>query len=101
MSYIRKVNTNATISTRASLIDICHIARQPIAMMSGLNLDPKPLLHKIWKIIIWRWRLQIVINAPFGILWEADKANPVVHQFDIALLTAIDAEWMAPIIGIG
>ena len=72
-----------------------------IEMMSGLNLEPKPVLHKIWKIITWRWRLQIAINAPFGILWIADKTNPAVHQFDIALLTAIHAEWMAPMMGIG
>ena len=72
-----------------------------IEMMSGLNLEPKKLLHKIWKIITWRWRLQIAINAPFGILWIADKTNPAVHQFDIALLTAIHAEWMAPMMGIG
>ena len=72
-----------------------------IEMMSGLNLEPKPVLHKIWKIITWRWRLQIAINAPFGILWIADKTNPAVHQFVIALLTAIHAEWMAPMMGIG
>ena len=71
-----------------------------IEMMSGLNLEPKPLLHKIWKIITWRWRLQIAINAPFGILWIADKTNPAVHQFDIALLTAIHAEWMAPLLSL-
>ena len=72
-----------------------------IEMMIGLNSEPKPLLLKIWKIITWRWRLQIAINAPFGILWIADKTNSAVHQFDIALLTAIHAEWMAPMMGIG
>ena len=72
-----------------------------IKMMNELNLEPKPLLLKIWKIITWRWRLQIAINAPFGILWLADKTNPAVHQFDIALLTAVHAEWMAPLICIG
>ena len=72
-----------------------------IEMMSEVNLEPKTLLLKIWKIITWRWRLQIAINAPFGILWIADKTNPAVHQFDIALLTAIHAEWMAPMMGIG
>ena len=71
-----------------------------IKMMNELNLEPKPLLLKIWKIITWRWRLQIAINAPFGILWLADKTNPAVHQFDIALLTAIHAEGMAPMMGI-
>ena len=72
-----------------------------IKIMREFNLEPKPLLLKIWKIITWRWRLQIAINAPFGILWLADKTNPAVHQFDIALFTAINAERMAPLIGIG
>ena len=70
-------------------------------MMNDFDLTPKPLLLKIWKIITWRWRLQIVINAPFGILWVADKNNPAVHQFDMSLLTAIHAEWIAPLVGIG
>jgi hypothetical protein len=70
-------------------------------MMSNLDLTPKPLLLKIWKIVTWRWRLQLAINAPFGVLWLADKTNPTVHQFDMSLLTAMHAEWMAPMIGIG
>ena len=69
--------------------------------MSDFDLAPKQLLFKFWKIVTWRWRLQIAINAPFGILWIADKTNPTVHQFDMSLLTAIHAEWIAPIIGIG
>ena len=70
-------------------------------MMGNLDLTPKPLLLKIWKIVTWRWRLQLAINAPFGVLWLADKTNPTVHQFDMSLLTAMHAEWMAPMIGIG
>ena len=70
-------------------------------MMSDFDLAPKPLLLKIWKIVTWRWRLQIAINAPFGVLWLADKINPAVHQFDMSLLTAMHAEWIAPMIGIG
>jgi|TARA_B100001059_G_scaffold171357_1_gene171472 hypothetical protein len=70
-------------------------------MMGNLDLTPKPLLLKIWKIVTWRWRLQLAINAPFGVLWLADKTNPAVHQFDMSLLTAMHAEWMAPMIGIG
>ena len=69
--------------------------------MSNLDLTPKPLLLKIWKIVTWRWRLQLAINAPFGVLWLADKTNPAVHQFDMSLLTAMHAEWIAPMIGIG
>jgi hypothetical protein len=69
--------------------------------MSNLDLTPKPLLLKIWKIVTWRWRLQLAINAPFGVLWLADKTNPAVHQFDMSLLTAMHVEWLAPMIGIG
>ena len=70
-------------------------------MMGNLDLTPKPLLLKIWKIATWRWRLQLAINAPFGVLWLADKTNPAVHQFDMSLLTAMHAKWIAPMIGIG
>ena len=70
-------------------------------MMRDFDLALKPLLPKIRKIVTWRWRLQIAINAPFGVLWLADKTNPAVHQFDMSLLTAMHAEWIAPMIGIG
>ena len=45
--------------------------------MTEPAIEPKPLpfLHKIWKIVTWRWRLQLAINAPFGVLWVADKTN--------------------------
>ena len=45
--------------------------------------------------------MQLVINAPFGLLWVVDKTNPAVHQFNLSVLTAIHAEWMAPMMGIG
>ena len=69
--------------------------------MSDFDLAPKPLLVKLWKIVTWRWRLQIAINASSGVLWLADKINPTVHQFDMALLTAMHSKWIAPMIGIG
>ena len=47
-----------------------------------------------------RWRLQLAINAPFGLLWVADKTNPAVHAFDMSVLTALHAEWLAPMMGI-
>ena len=59
-----------------------------------------PILRKTWKVITWRWRLQLAINAPFGLLWVADKTNPVVHAFDMSVLTALHAEWLAPMMGI-
>ena len=69
--------------------------------MSGdLRLLNKPIIQKIWKLITWRWRMQLALNAPFGILWLADKTNPAVHAFDMKMLAAIHAEWLAPMMGI-
>ena len=62
--------------------------------------NPNALLQKAWKVITWRWRLQLAINAPFGLLWVADKTNPSVHAFDMSVLAALHAEWLAPIMGI-
>ena len=59
-----------------------------------------PILQKAWKVITWRWRLQLAINAPFGLLWVADKTNPAVHAFGMSVLEALHAEWMAPMMGI-
>jgi hypothetical protein len=44
--------------------------------------------------------LQLAINAPFGLLWVADKTNPSVHAFDMSVLAALHAEWLAPMMGI-
>ena len=59
-----------------------------------------PIFQKAWKVITWRWRLQLAINAPLGLLWVADKTNPAVHAFDMSVLTALHAEWLAPLMGI-
>ena len=59
-----------------------------------------PILLKAWKVITWRWRLQLAINAPFGVLWVADKTNPAVHAFDMSVLAALHAEWLAPMMGL-
>ena len=59
-----------------------------------------PILQKALKVITWRWRLQLAINAPFGLLWVADKTNPTVHAFDMSVLVVLHAEWIAPMMGI-
>tara|TARA_B100001121_G_scaffold304263_1_gene319488 strand:- start:1146 stop:1406 length:261 start_codon:yes stop_codon:yes gene_type:complete len=59
-----------------------------------------PVLQRIWAIITWRWRMQIALNAPFALLWIADKTNPTVHAFNMSALSSLHAEWLAPMIGI-
>ena len=59
-----------------------------------------PILQKALKIIIWWWRLQLAINAPFGLLWMADKTNQAVRAFDMSVLAALHAEWFDPMMGL-
>ena len=42
----------------------------------------------------------MAINAPFGLLWVADKTDPAVHVFDMSVLAVLHAEWLAPMMGI-
>ena len=44
--------------------------------------------------------MQLALNAPFGVLWVADKTNPAVHAFDMYVITALHAERLAPMMGI-
>ena len=69
-------------------------------LVSSSALIQNPLLLKVWKVITWRWRLQLALNAPFGLLWVADKTNPAVHALNMSVLTALHAEWLAPMMGI-
>ena len=65
-----------------------------------LGLVKSPIVQRIWKVVTWRWRMQLALNAPFGLLWVADKTNPAVHAFDMSVLAALHAEWLAPMMGI-
>ena len=64
------------------------------------SLMKSPILQRIWKVVTWRWRMQLALNAPFGLLWVADKSNPAVHALDMSVLSALHAEWLAPMMGI-
>lgn len=78
------------------------ILQRLMADTGGLEPDllKSPIIQRVWKIVTWRWRMQLALNAPFGDLWVADKTNPAVHAFDMSVLTALHAEWLAPMMGI-
>ena len=78
------------------------ILQRLMADTGGLKtgLFKSPVIQRVWKIVTWRWRMQLALNAPFGVLWVADKTNPAVHAFDMSVLTALHAEWLAPMMGI-
>ena len=78
------------------------ILQRLMADTGGLEqgLLKSPVIQRIWKIVTWRWRMQLALNAPFGVLWVADKTNPAVHAFDKSVLSALHVEWLAPMMGL-
>ena len=68
------------------------------------NLDEsqKSILNKIWKVLTYKWQLQILFNLPFLIWWLMDVSIIKVHEFDIKLLTYLNLpDWALSLIGFG
>tara|TARA_B100001029_G_C14851165_1_gene333799 strand:- start:20 stop:298 length:279 start_codon:yes stop_codon:yes gene_type:complete len=68
------------------------------------NLDEsqKLILTKIWKVLTYKWQLQILFNLPFLIWWTLDKSIVKVHEFDTNLLSFLNLpEWVLSFIGFG
>ena len=54
-----------------------------------LNLSDKQksILRKIWSILTYKWQWQIILNAPFFIIWILDQTVPSVHAFNMQLIS--------------
>ena len=68
------------------------------------NLDEsqKLVLNKIWKVLTYKWQLQILFNLPFLIWWLMDVSIIKVHEFDLKLLTYLNLpDWALSLIGFG
>ena len=68
------------------------------------NLDDsqKSILNKIWKVLTYKWQLQILLNLPFLIWWLMDVSIIKVHEFDLKLLTYLNLpDWALSLIGFG
>ena len=68
------------------------------------NLDEsqKTTLTKIWKVLTYKWQLQILFNLPFLLWWTLDKSIVKVHEFDASLLSYLNLpEWVLSLMGFG
>tara|TARA_Y100001970_G_C13472438_1_gene480355 strand:- start:185 stop:463 length:279 start_codon:yes stop_codon:yes gene_type:complete len=68
------------------------------------NLDEsqKLFLNKIWKVLTYKWQLQILFNLPFLIWWLMDVSIVKVHEFDLKLLSSLNLpNWAMSLIGFG
>ena len=62
----------------------------------------KTKLIKIWKVLTYKWQLQILFNLPFLLWWVLDKSFPKVHEFDATILNYLNLPaWALSFIGFG
>ena len=67
-----------------------------------LDDSQKLILTKIWKVLTYKWQLQILFNLPFLLWFALDKSIPQVHEFDIAMLSFLNVpEWALSFMGFG
>jgi len=56
---------------------------------SNLSDSQQAIVRKIWMILTYKWQWQIILNAPFLIIWILDKTIPAVHSFDMKLISSL------------
>ena len=68
----------------------------------SLDNSQKLVLIKVWKVITYKWQLQILFNLPFLLWWALDKSFPKVHEFDATILNYLNLpDWALSFIGFG
>ena len=73
-----------------------------ISNWEQLDESQKLVLIKIWKVLTYKWQLQILFNLPFLIWWLMDISIIKVHEFDLKLLTYLNLpDWALSLIGFG
>ena len=62
----------------------------------------KSKLKKIWSVLTYKWKLQILFNLPFLLWWALDKSFSKVHKFDATILNYLNLpDWALSFIGFG
>ena len=56
---------------------------------SNLSDKQQTVLKKIWLVLTYKWQWQIILNAPFLVIWILDQTIPAVHSFDMQLLASL------------
>ena len=56
---------------------------------SNLSEKQRSILKKIWSILTYKWQWQIILNAPFLVIWILDQTIPAVHAFDSNLISSL------------
>ena len=67
-----------------------------------LEESQKIILIKTWKVLTYKWQLQILFNLPFLVWWIMDISIVKVHEFDLKLLSYLNLpDWLLSLMGFG
>ena len=86
------MNTTDTITSK----------NKNIIIKNWQNLDEtqKETLLKIWKVLTYKWQLQLLFNIPFLLWWALDVTFLKVHELDIKLISYLNLpDWASSIMG--
>ena len=73
-----------------------------ITNWESLDESQKLVLIKIWKVLTYKWQLQILFNLPFLVWWLLDISIVKVHEFDLKILSYLNLpDWILSLIGFG
>ena len=91
------MNTPESLNTRQK-----NFVNLIISNWENLDESQKLVLIKIWKVLTYKWQLQILFNLPFLVWWLLDISIVKVHEFDLRLLSYLNLpEWALSLIGFG
>ena len=91
------MNTPESLNTRQK-----NFVNLIISNWENLDESQKLVLIKIWKVLTYKWQLQILFNLPFLVWWLLDISIVKVHEFDLRLLSHLNLpEWALSLIGFG
>tara|TARA_B100000965_G_scaffold403882_1_gene433152 strand:+ start:344 stop:625 length:282 start_codon:yes stop_codon:yes gene_type:complete len=58
-------------------------------LWSNLSDSQKAIFKKLWSILTYKWQWQVILNAPFLVIWIFDQTIPAVHSFDMKLISSL------------
>ncbi len=56
---------------------------------ANLSDSQRTILKKIWAVLTYKWQWQVILNAPFLVIWILDQTIPAVHSFDLELISSL------------
>tara|TARA_Y100001968_G_C18823494_1_gene465727 strand:+ start:81 stop:362 length:282 start_codon:yes stop_codon:yes gene_type:complete len=56
---------------------------------ASLSERQQSILKKVWLILTYKWQWQIILNAPFLVIWILDQTIPAVHAFNMQIISSL------------